>query len=285
MRRKIAVIGAGVMGIDVTLTLIMNNYDVILKDLTDDILHNSKLRMKKSYKLLRMMGDKNISMPFDELISKIRFNTDYRGFEEVEMVIENITEDIEKKKKVYNELNQICASDTIYAVNTSCISITKIGALLKKPKNVIGVHFMNPVTINNMVEVIRSYHTSKDTEEYIISFIKSLNKNSTVVNDLPGFVSNRLSHLLMNEAAYIVQDQVAKPEQIDLIFKKGYGHKMGPLETADLIGLDTVLNSLDVLFNSYQDSKYRCCPLLRKMVDAGLLGKKSGKGFYEYSLA
>ena len=141
---------------------------------------------------------------------------------------------------------------------------------------------MNPVPLKEMVEVIKGYHTSKETEEEIVSFLKSLGKKPIVIGDLPGFVSNRISHLFMNEAAFIVQDGIATPEQVDNIIKLGFNHKMGPLETADLIGLDTVVNSLEVLYESYQDPKYRCCPLLKKMVDAGHLGRKSGKGFYKY---
>ena len=141
---------------------------------------------------------------------------------------------------------------------------------------------MNPVPLIEMVEVVKGYHTSEVIINIVKEFLKSLKKIPVVVNDFPGFVANRLSHLLMNEAAFLVQDKVASPKEIDIIFKKGYGHAMGPLETADLIGLDTVVNSLEILYNSYQDSKFRCCPLLRKMVDAGLLGKKSGEGFYTY---
>ena len=133
-----------------------------------------------------------------------------------------------------------------------------------------------------MVEVIRGYHTSKNTEKVILEFLKSINKNPVVVEDSPGFVANRLSHLFMNEAAFLVQDKISEPREIDTIFVQGYGHKMGPLQTADLIGLDTVVNSLEVLYKEYQDPKFKCCPLLKKMVRAGLKGRKSGQGFYKY---
>lgn len=141
---------------------------------------------------------------------------------------------------------------------------------------------MNPVPLIHAVEVIKGYHTSKETIEETKDFLEKLGKEAIIVNDNPGFVSNRLSHIFMNEAAFVVQDQVADPVDVDNIFKKCYGHKMGPLETADLIGLDTVVKSLKVLYDTYQDPKFKCCPLLARMVDAGLLGKKSGKGFYDY---
>ncbi|MBV9791144.1 MAG: 3-hydroxyacyl-CoA dehydrogenase family protein [Chloroflexi bacterium] len=142
---------------------------------------------------------------------------------------------------------------------------------------------MNPVYLKTSIEMIRGFYTSEETIAAATAFLAQLNKDAILVNDYPGFVANRISHLYMNEAAFVVQDQVANPKEVDDIFKKCYGHTMGPLETADLIGLDTVVHSLDVLYQSYQDSKFRCCPLLRKMVHAGLLGVKSGKGFYDYA--
>jgi 3-hydroxybutyryl-CoA dehydrogenase len=144
------------------------------------------------------------------------------------------------------------------------------------------MHFMNPVYLKELVELVRGFHTSEATIEAAKAMLSGVGKTAVLVNDFPGFVANRLSHLFMNEAAFIIQDRVAAAREVDAIFKRGYGHSMGPLETADLIGLDTVVNSLDILYDSYQDPKFRCCPLLRKMVDAGLLGKKSGEGFYKY---
>jgi 3-hydroxybutyryl-CoA dehydrogenase len=146
----------------------------------------------------------------------------------------------------------------------------------------VGIHLMNPVHLKPTVEVIRGFHTSDDSIGVLLHLLSRLGKEAIVVEDMPGFVSNRISHLFMNEAAFVLQDQVASAEKIDQIFKKCFGHRMGPLETADLIGLDTVMRSLDVLYESFQDSKYRCCPLLRKLVHAGHLGRKSGQGFYVY---
>src|SRR6185436_18337484 len=169
--------------------------------------------------------------------------------------------------------------------NTSCISITQIASVTRRPANIVGIHLMNPVHLKPTVEVIRGFHTSEGAMDTLLQLFSRLNKQAIVVEDLPGFVSNRISHLFMNEAAFVLQDNVASAEQIDLIFKKCFGHKMGPLETADLIGLDTVMLSLDVLHESFRDPKFRCCPLLRKLVHAGHLGRKTGRGFHAYPQA
>lgn len=282
--KSIAVIGAGIMGCDVALDLASYGYNVILKDLDTEILDKAKTKIKKGFKLVKMMKKELKAVSIDDILSKITFTTTYDGFGQVEMVIENIVEEWQAKKEVYQELGEVCKIDTIFAVNTSCISITKVASLMESPGKVIGAHFMNPVPLKKIVEVIRGYHTSDETVQAMIEFLKTLNKQGVVVKDSPGFVTNRVSHLFMNEAAFLIQDGVAGPKEVDTIFTQGFGHKMGPLATADLIGLDTVVKSLDVLYESYQDPKFRCCPLLRKMVDAGLLGKKSGKGFFEYSI-
>ena len=280
--KTIAIIGAGTIGADVALTFALHNYHVLLKDLSDDILKRAESNIGNSYRFTKMMRKSDTLLPLKEVMNRIDFNTDYKNFQKADLVVENITEEYEAKKRVYFELNNICRESVIYGVNTSCISITKIGALMKIPENVIGTHFMNPVPLSRLVEVIRGYHTSADTIEKTKQIIKTLHKTCVVVNDLPGFVTNRVLMLTINESIWAVHDQVAAPKEIDMIFKLGFGHKMGPLVTADLIGLDTILKSLSVLYESYNDPKYRPCPLLRKMVDAGLLGKKSGKGFYNY---
>jgi 3-hydroxybutyryl-CoA dehydrogenase len=282
MIKSIAIVGAGVMGTDTAFDIASYGYQVILKDINDDILEKAKKRAKENFVMVKMTK-KGFNCPsIEEIMSRITFTLDYSGFESADIVIENIVENWDAKNDEYKRLRNVCKTDVIYAINTSCVPVTKIASLLPMPQKVIGVHFMNPVPLIKMVEVIRGYHTSSDTETEVLSFLKSLDKNPVVVNDSPGFVSNRLSHLFMNEAAFLVQEQIASPAEIDTIFKQGYGHKMGPLETADLIGIDTVVNSLDVLYECFLDSKFRCCPLLRKMADAGLLGRKSGKGFYEY---
>jgi 3-hydroxybutyryl-CoA dehydrogenase len=279
--RNIAILGAGVMGSDIALQLASSGYTVTLKDISKNALKESEKRITDGFRLMKMMK-KTVSLSKEEILSRIEFATGYDSFDKIELVIENITEDYDCKKMLYKELREICKENVIYGVNTSCISITRIGSLLPKPGNVIGMHFMNPVHMSLLVEVVKGHHTTRETLEFTKTFIARLGKTSIVVHDFPGFVTNRVLMLAINECVWLVQDQVSKPSDIDKIFRLGIGHKMGPLATADLIGLDTVLNSLIVLFESYNDSKFRPCPLLRKMVDAGLLGKKTGRGFFEY---
>jgi len=280
--KNIAVIGAGVIGSDVALDLSIHNYNVLLKDLSEEQLENALNKIRNSYRFTKMMTKTESIPALDEILSRIKTTTKYKEFKKVDLVIENISEVYEAKKKVYEELVQVCRKDVIYGVNTSCISITKIAALTPRPENVIGMHFMNPVPLSKLVEVVRGYHTCDETVEQTKRFVNTLQKTCVIVNDFPGFVTNRVMMPTINECVYLLQDQVADARDIDMIFKLGFGHKMGPLATADLIGLDTVLNSLSILYDSYNDPKYRPCPLLKKMVDAGLLGKKSGKGFFNY---
>lgn len=277
-----AVVGAGIMGSDIALDLSGHKYKVILKDLTDELLDKAKDNIKKTYNFVKMMKKDYFLSSLDELLSRIRFVTDYDCFGEADIVIENITESYGEKKKLYLELRDVCRDEIIFGVNTSCISIARIGALMPRPGNVIGMHFLNPVPMKPLVEVVRARHTTDETVDKTKSFLKSLDKTCVVVNDMPGFVTNRVLMLTINECIWLVQDGVSEPKDIDKIFKLGFGHKMGPLATADLIGLDTILDSLMVLYESYNNPKYRPCPLLRNMVDAGLCGKKSGKGFFEY---
>jgi 3-hydroxybutyryl-CoA dehydrogenase len=196
--------------------------------------------------------------------------------------VENVTEDWNVKRALYAALEPVLPGDVCIGVNTSCISITRIAGATARAASVVGVHFMNPVHLKPTVEVIRGLHTSQRAFDTLRALLAQLKKDAIVVDDLPGFVSNRISHLFMNEAAFVLQDGIAAAADIDQIFKKCFGHKMGPLETADLIGLDTVMRSLDVLYESYRDPKFRCCPLLRKLVHAGHLGRKTGKGFHDY---
>lgn len=282
MAKSAAIVGAGAMGTDTAFDIASYGYHVILKDIDLGALENAKRRIKENFNLVKMTKKDFCCPSLEDIMSRITFTLDYSGFDSIDIIIENIVENWDAKKDEYKRLRDVCNTDMIFAINTSCVPITKIAALLPAPQRVIGVHFMNPVPLIKLVEVVRGYHTSSDTEMELLAFLKSLGKNPIVVNDSPGFVSNRLSHLFMNEAAYLVQENVASPKEIDTIFKQGYGHKMGPLETADLIGIDTVVNSLDILYTCFQDSKFRCCPLLKKMADAGLLGRKSGRGFYDY---
>jgi len=277
---RIAVIGAGVMGSDLALDLSAHGYDVLLKDLNEEILCGAEQRMKANYKFIKMM--KREFPPLEELLSRIHFMEDYDGFEKVDAVIENITENYEAKKKVYKELREVCREDVLYGVNTSCIPIAQIARPMPKPENVIGMHFLNPVPLKNLVEVIKTDMTSDETLERTKALLQSLDKTWVVVNDAAGFVTNRVLMVTINECFWVWHDDIAGPRDVDTIFKIGFGHKMGPLATADLIGLDTIRNSLLVLYENYKDPKYKPCPLLDEMVKAGFLGTKSKKSLFEY---
>lgn len=278
---KIGVVGAGVMGSGVAQRFAQSCHEIVLVDINEEILKSCRNKIVSNIKFFNMFN-KNEIIDVDEVLARINFTTDICKLSKVDFVIENVPEVIDIKREVYETLEKVCKEECIYLVNTSCISITKIGSFTSKPDKVIGTHFMNPVPMKNAVEVIRGVHTSDQTVSKIKELLNGVGNQSILVNDFPGFVSNRVSHLYMNEAAYVVQDGVASAEDVDNIFKRCFEHKMGPLETADLIGLDTVVDSLEVLYKSYQDSKFKCCPLLKKMVDAGYKGRKSGRGFYEY---
>ncbi len=278
----IGIVGAGIMGADIALNCAAFGHQVVLLDIDPQALENFKQTLAQKLRGYRMMGCKFELATADAILAQVECSTDYAALGKVDWVIENVTEDVAIKAGVYAQLRAVCKPETIFMINTSCIPITKLASGMPHPERVVGAHFMNPVPLKKMVEVVQGFYTSDDTLAQVKTLLASLGKTSVVVKDFPGFVANRLSHLFMNEAAFLVQDGVAKPKEIDAIFRDGYGHKMGPLETADLIGLDTVLRSLEVLYQHYQDPKFRCCPLLRQMVDAGVLGKKSGKGFYEY---
>lgn len=282
MTHHIAIIGAGVMGSDLALNCAALGHRVTLIDVSSEALARALRELPQKLRGYQMMNPTFKGLKADEVTARIRTCSDYCDLEEVSWILENVSEDWTTKEGVYRELAKVWHDGMHVGVNTSCLSITRIARLLPRPERVVGMHFMNPVPLKKAVEVVRSRLTDESTIEAMRVFLKSLHKKPIVVQDFPGFVSNRLSHLFMNEAAYLVQDQVAEPAAVDAVFREGYGHAMGPLETADLIGLDTVLASLKVLFDEYQDPKFRRCPLLQKMVEAGQLGRKSGKGFYDY---
>lgn len=282
--QAIGVVGAGVMGVGVAQDLAQTGHEVILVDLDSGILERAERDIRQNVRFQAMFKKDSKGMPVDEVVGQIKFTIDYGLLANADFVIENVTEKWEIKKEVYARMDALCSENCIFASDTSAISITRIGSATKRPAQVIGMHFMNPVPMKTMVEVIRGYHTSEETIATAKKLLESMGKESVVVNDSPGFVSNRVLMLTVNEAIFLVQDRVAAAEEVDRIFKACFEHKMGPLETADLIGLDTILYSLEVLYESFSDSKYRPCPLLRKMVDAGLHGRKSGKGFYTYQI-
>jgi len=280
--QTVGVIGAGVMGSGVAQNLAQTNHKVILTDISEDILEKTKAEIFQNVRFQSMFKKDAAAQSPDEIIGRIKFTTDYTLLKDADFIVENVVEKWEVKKEVYSQIDKICPEHCIFAANTSAISITRIGSATKRPSKVIGMHFMNPVPMKTMVEVIRGYHTSDETIETSKKFLAQMGKECIIVNDSPGFVSNRVLMLTVNEAIFLVHENVASAEDVDQIFKSCFGHKMGPLETADLIGLDTILYSLDVLYESFNDSKYRPCPLLKKMVDAGLHGRKSGQGFYIY---
>lgn len=278
----VGVLGAGNIGIGVATDLVLHGVRAVLVDISDDILQRALEEVLKSLRFAPLFSKALPRVSHEEALERLVLSTHLKEVASCDFIIENVTEEWKVKKQVYGELERIMPPEICFGANTSCISITRIGGATCRASNVVGVHFMNPVHLKPTVEVIRGFHTSDRTLETLLQLLSRLNKDAIVVEDMPGFVSNRISHSFMNEAAFVLQDNVATAEKIDLIFKNCFGHKMGPLETADLIGLDTVTRSLDVLYESYQDSKYRCCPLLRKLVHAGHLGRKTGKGFYAY---
>jgi 3-hydroxybutyryl-CoA dehydrogenase len=257
----------------------------VVVDISAEILQRARSEVLKNVRVAPLLSKTLPRVTRDEAAQRLVLTTRLEDVASCDFVIENVTEDWEIKKSVYERLEQVAPPEVCFGANTSCVSITRIAGVTRRPANVVGVHLMNPVHLMPTVEVIRGLHTSDSALDTLVALLSRLGKEAITVQDLPGFVSNRISHLFMNEAAFVLQDSLASAGQIDQIFRKCFGHKMGPLETADLIGLDTVMRSLDVLYDSFQDPKYRCCPLLRKLVHAGHLGRKTGKGFHSYPTA
>ena len=278
---QIGVIGAGVMGTGLTQDLVAHGFGVVLIDRSQDSLDAARHDIEGYGRFSRMLGGGQDG-DYDANLSRVVYSTDLNKVAAADFVVENITEDWALKKEIYPVIDQACAADTVFAANTSAIPITKLAALTNRPDRIVGMHFMNPVPMKKAVEVIRGWHTSDETLKRADQLLAGLGKKSITVADSPGFVSNRVLMLTVNEAVYLVHENVASAADVDELFRSCFGHKMGPLETADLIGLDTILYSIEVLQESFADSKYRPCPLLRKMVDAGLHGRKSGQGFYSY---
>jgi len=281
MKFNIGIIGAGAMGNGIAHTFAQHNYSVLLVDI------NSKL-LEKSIKLIEQNMDRQVKKNIisaenkKNFIKNITCNTDISLLKKSDLVIEAVTESLNVKLDIFKKLDKLCPEHTIFATNTSSISITKIAAQTNRPDRVIGMHFMNPVPVMKLVEVIRGYLTSDATLEKICDISKSLNKIPVECNDYPGFVANRILMPMINEAIYCKMEGVAETESIDQIMKLGMAHPMGPLALADLIGLDVCLAILEVLYEEMGDSKYSPCPLLKKMVNAGVLGRKTGRGFYKY---
>ena len=281
--RDIGVVGAGVMGSGVAQSLAQAGHRVVLIDVSREQLERSERGIRKGLRLQKLVGCAPLDAEPDAVLSRIEFGTDLGRLRAAQFVIENVTEKWPIKRELYPQIDRICAPDVVFAVNTSAIPVTRVASVTRRPSQVVGTHFMNPVPLKPMVEVILGFHTSDETLARTKALIAAMGKECIVVGDSPGFVTNRVMMLTINEAIFLLQEGVSRSaEDIDRLFKTCFGHKMGPLETADLIGLDTVLYSIEVLYENLNEDKYRPCTLLSKLVDAGLLGRKSGEGFYKY---
>ncbi|MGO3238343.1 MAG: 3-hydroxyacyl-CoA dehydrogenase family protein [Psychroflexus halocasei] len=281
--KNIAVIGAGSMGNGIAHTFAQFGYKVNLIDISQESLDKGMATITKN--LDRMLSKEKISEDDKKsTLDHITTFTDLKeGAKSVDLVVEAATENEKIKLDLFKQLDEICPENTILASNTSSIPITKIAAVTKRAEKVIGMHFMNPVPIMKLVEIIRGYNTSNETNDTIVELSKSLKKVPTEVNDYPGFVANRILMPMINEAVETLYNDVAGVKEIDTVMKLGMAHPMGPLQLADFIGLDVCLSILEVMYDGFKNPKYAPCPLLVNMVRAGKMGVKSGEGFYDYS--
>lgn len=281
--KNIAVIGAGTMGNGIAHTFAQSGFKVNLVDINDTSLKRGLDTISKNLDRM-VVKEKITASDKTETLSNITSFTDMsKGVKDVSLVVEAATENIDLKLKIFKQLDEICQKDTILATNTSSISITQIAAVTNRPEKVIGMHFMNPVPIMQLVEIIRGYNTSDNVTKTIMELSKNLGKEPVEVNDYPGFVANRILMPMLNESIETLYNGVAGVHEIDTVMKLGMAHPMGPLQLADFIGLDVCLSILNVMYDGFKNPKYAPCPLLVNMVRAGKFGVKSGEGFYDYS--
>ena len=279
--KKVGVLGAGTMGSGIAQVIAQGGYQVILRDIKEEYvekgLEGINKNLKRSVKKERITQEE-----MDETLANIETTTEVSDLDDVDLVIEAVNEDMELKKKIFKELDEVTKDDAILASNTSALSITEIATVTERPDKVVGVHFFNPVPVMKLVELIRSITTSDETFEKVEKMVEELGKSPVEVNEAPGFVVNRILVPMINEAAFLLNGGVASAEDIDKAMKLGANHPIGPLALGDMIGLDVCLAIMETLYEEFGDSKYRPCPLLKKKVRADQLGRKTGEGFYSY---